>query len=354
MSETGLEFLRSSAAIRAPQYLENVKVFDKAPRADHIVFRATGGIGDLLLSIGVAEQIREKCGPIKIYSKWPEIAAIFTDVPSLHEGLLLNKGFDVILNLGTIGIFQFAKNFDGFRNEAYGQLYIENKNFLSRAPWLHIANYHPFLDNEMGVQAVKEGYTRETLSYASLGLSHKKLFRPIETGRKKPLKRFVTIHDGYDTNHSFKGRATKNLSTKFWEALISKIHDHYKGEVEVCQLGTERSRRFRGVDIDRVGMTTFIQSLRYLSESSCHIDGDSGLVHAAHIIGTKSVVMFGPTPGDFFGYPTNSNLQSHSCSKCWWLTPNWLEKCCLNYETPICMEDFNVENVFDLVRRTVR
>ena len=216
---------------------------------------------------------------------------------------------------------------------------------------------HPLLDNLMGIEGIKRGLTRYDISYASIGIEKTEVV-PFRRKLKKKYSLnsipYITVHDGFDPimNHTG-GRATKTWDMKSWKKLVSMIRAEFE-VFKILQVGGPRSRAIPGVDRNFANSIDFIRSAQLIEDARLHIDGESGLVHAAHVMGTPSVVMFGPTPVEFFGYPDNYNIAPRTCGGCWWLTKTWMEKCPLNYETPECMDSIQPEEVMEVVRNALR
>lgn len=352
--KAALDTLRSTLPTRALSLKHQPVGFKKSPHPDHIPLRVTGGIGDLILSIGPAEAIEKIYGTVVIYSKFPREGQLFTTIENKHEDeLFKTRGFDYILNLNALMQFQFSLNFKGFKNAKLNDLLIYNRNFLSDEPWRKLAEFHPLLDNIMGIEGVKAGLNRYDITYASVGIKSEPFKRNLVLPRvvHSDIK-YITVHDGFDANMPFAGgRAMKTWDMKHWKDLIERIHVEFP-DYKVFQIGGPRSRRIRGVDHDFIGQS-FRQSLGILQSACLHIDGESGLVHAAHVLGTKSVVLFGPTPPDFFGYKSNYNIAPKFCGGCWWLTQDWMAKCPVRYESPECMDSIEPHHVMEGVRNAL-
>jgi SAM-dependent methyltransferase len=77
----------------------------------------------------------------------------------------------------------------------------------------------------------------------------------------------------------------------------------------------------------------------------CHIDTEGGLVHLANAVHSRCVVLFGPTPVEFFGYPQNINLEPAGCKACWFVTRNWLIECPRHTSGPECMRGHSAASV---------
>jgi Glycosyltransferase family 9 (heptosyltransferase) len=349
VSKAALDYLRSTLLERHRVYQYVPPRYNKAEKVDHVPVRATGGIGDLVISIGVAEAIRDRCGKVVLYSKWPEISSLFTDLPGRHEKKLLGRGVPALINLNSIAVFQFAENFEGFENPGFGDLYVANKHFLTQGMWPEIADHHPHIDQFLGRESAKLGLFRESLPYASLGLEYKPFKRRLALHRPLPYD-YITVHDGHDVNNDHKGRSTKNWDMEAWKAFLRCFQARFP-EIKVVQLGGPNSRRIPGVDVDRVGMLGFKDSLAFLAHARLHVDGDSGLVHASRTLGTRSVVIFGPTPPSYFGYPENENIAPNFCGGCWWLKKNWMANCPVGYERVECMDSITPMEVLNRVKR---
>ena len=81
-----------------------------------------------------------------------------------------------------------------------------------------------------------------------------------------------------------------------------------------------------------------------------HLDIDAGLVHLATQLGTKCIVLFGPTPVDLLGYPQNINITAGDCQGCAGLYDD-LYKCARNMDKPECMYSITPELVLEHVEK---
>lgn len=351
MRSAHLEMLRFTLRTRVLDWASPPKAYVNPPPADHTALRVTGGIGDLILALGPAEALHRETGDVRVYSKWPEIAKLFTALPCLHEDVLGIRGYDLVINLNSLCIFQFHRDWKSFHSPALERIYVRNQEFLRRDGWAEIAAYHPYLDNIMGKVAVDEGLTRYDVTFATLGLPSTPFRRSL--GLPRPARfPYITIHDGFDINNKkFLGaeRATKTWDLAKWSEFITLFRNALPG-ISVVQIGGPTSRRVPGVDIDNVAALPFRDSLAWLEHSLCHFDGDSGLMHSAHALGVPTVALYGPTPASFFGYPDNANVSASLCGNCWWLTPDWVARCPLGFQPSACMESISALDVFHAFR----
>ncbi len=152
------------------------------------------------------------------------------------------------------------------------------------------------------------------------------------------LGSYVTIHHGCDPRmRRNDGKLqTKNWPKERWEAIISYIRTNYG--IKVVQLGTADEERLSGALDFFMGVTDFEQSALLLKNARFHIDTEGGLVHVARAVKTPSLVLFGPTPLEFFGYPQNANIQKGNCHDCWWTTKDWFQSCPRGLVNPACMD----------------
>jgi ADP-heptose:LPS heptosyltransferase len=77
-----------------------------------------------------------------------------------------------------------------------------------------------------------------------------------------------------------------------------------------------------------------------------HIDIDGACTHICKAIGTKAVVLYGPTSAKIIGYPENINITSSICRDCYHKLDHKLwGKCPLGYEKSLCMESIKPQFV---------
>lgn len=164
-------------------------------------------------------------------------------------------------------------------------------------------------------------------------------------------QKFITIHRGVDTNRS-------SDSNKLWpidsyNKLIQMIKSEFP-EITIIQLGVNKQRcpAMNGIDINLVGKTSMADITYLLKQSLLHIDGEGGQVHIRHAInGGKSVVFFGPTSADFYGYSENINLYSNVCPHwCEHIKEKWDEGCIKTNGVPLCMLKISPETAFAKIK----
>ena len=135
-----------------------------------------------------------------------------------------------------------------------------------------------------------------------------------------------------------------------WRKIVSLI----RGEgIDVIQLGVAEEEKIEGVTHYLNGQTSLEETGLLIKHGLCHIDTEGGLVHLANAVHTRCVVLFGPTPVEFFGYPQNINLEPSGCKACWFVTQNWLIECPRHTSGPECMSAHSATSVADAAKRII-
>lgn len=159
-------------------------------------------------------------------------------------------------------------------------------------------------------------------------------------GFQKP---FITFNCGAGKASADDRPQIKTWPFDHYEKLIPMIKKRFSG-IQVVQLGDGRTERVKDADLVMFGKS--LEVVKYiLRDSLLHIDNESGLPHLATQLGTKCVVLFGPTPVWFWGYPQNINIVSEECKECQAMIRDWYVKC-LRYDEPKCMRSITPERVF--------
>lgn len=298
-----------------------------------------GGIGDLILSVPLIEQVfKQDKYPIILHTFFPEIAKHLLPWINvngdLYQANVSKKDWDYFISISDM-VF-FTKKPDAILPDFLQEMY---KSWLSNHDeWKLIIKNHPTMANEMAKKSLNLGQTRWTFPFFFIGKEYKKFDYPYKLNDIKAPDKFITIHDGFDaTNHYKFMRSTKSWDIEYWAEFIKLFKQKYP-DIHVVQLGGIKHQKIKGVDINFAGQLSFEKSLEYLNSSLIHIDGDSGLVHARRLFNKQSIVLFGATNIDYFGYPENINIAPKYCGDCWWKNRDWMENCKEGHITPKCMD----------------
>lgn len=342
------------------------------PVSAKIVFavRITGGLGDAAI---IARYIRDlqvyidAGAEFDIYFHSPQqVKIFFSKIPgfraALHEELLR----DVIMHYDFTVL---ANQYPTFANE-----HVKFERLIKLAPRAlevfstiqerrkdieKFIQNHPNLDGAFADLAVRTGHSRYRYLHYMSGLEYGGSRAEIDLGSVKQAewglsgKKYITIHDGWDTKYKSKvsfHRPTKALPLEVWSDLVSEIKMRFP-DYSLVQIGGKTGSDLPGVDVNLRNKLNLEQSLTVLAGAALHIDAESGLVHMAASLGVRSVVMFGPTNIDWFAYPENINISPPQCGNCWWSVDTWMEKCPADHEKPVCMATHSPRRIAEVVLR---
>lgn len=159
------------------------------------------------------------------------------------------------------------------------------------------------------------------------------------------LDQFITIN--YGTAVALKNNL--DSTAKQWPyrrfCEFVKLFKEKYPHIKVVQLGVKDAAKVEGVDKYILGES--LELVKYvLKNSMVHLDSEGGLVHLATNLGTKCVVMFGPTPEWFYGYKQNVNIVSEVCSGCYCLYDGF-DVCAKGITPAPCMMGIGAEKALD-------
>ncbi|NHO43166.1 hypothetical protein GOB83_13460 [Acetobacter fabarum] len=331
----------------------------------------TGGIGDALICARMVRDLQKHIGNtllFDIYCPSPEISeSFFKNIPNFRQ--CINPY--IFHNVKDCYIFSIIANqFATFVIEA-----IDYRSLLAYCPEVlnvfataqqkrqkierFIFN-HPFLDGAFADIAVRTRHKRYNYLHEMLGLTYNGNELDIDIDSKIPLSfglkpnTYITVHDGWDGNFKITTqRPTKAVPIEKWTQIISGLKQALPNLV-IVQIGGPVGANLPGVNINLKKKLSFSESTSILAHSALHVDAETGLVHLATALGVKSVVMFGPTNVDWFGYPQNANIRPHQCGNCWWSTDTWMASCPLDLPIPACTNNINPDEVISAVVRLLK
>lgn len=340
-----------------------------------LAIRLGGGFGDLLLAGRIIELLWQLSG----YSH----VSTYSDRPELAQQALGGRGLvDVSHSLREwpkasgvrVEITQFVRFFD--QPERWRGTHLALAELIARsheriASVRGLVDRHPHLDgfwarlNQAGGRrrgeslAWSAGFDCQTADPLARRATHEAALcvalDEADIGPHLHLraagKRWITVHDGFDTSAQVRpGQAVKCWPLAHWSELV-RVLKAARPELCIVQIGGSSSRPIPGVDRCLIGSIRLGEALWLVQGAALHIDGESGLVHAAYALGTPSVVLFGPTDLAFFGYAGNSNLDAGVCTPCWWSTTDWMARCPRGLAEPACMAAITPASVRDAALR---
>lgn len=332
-----------------------------------IAVRTNGGVGNVLIHCNFLKYFREYLGkervelvvyghPVKevtdaIFMQQPFIDRYYC-YKDLHEedykyyDLVIDiHSFPEILKINTGKIHALCpklsfllKQWDNFkRDDRYLRFFtlrpllnnnIYRYSILHNNNCLNVAD----IDNVLGVS------TKEYKISLFIAKDEKIILQSL--GLKK--YKYITLQRGVNP-FSGTNESPKMWPVEYYNKLIKMLKEKYKN-IKIVQLGesVDRCQLLDNVDVNLVGKTDWDDLKILLKNALYHIDGECGMVHIRKALkGGPSVVLFGPTPKDFFGYEDNINICTNICSHCCAaLNDNWQKRClkgnadCMSSITP--------------------
>lgn len=165
------------------------------------------------------------------------------------------------------------------------------------------------------------------------------------------LKRYVTFNYGSDRIRETTEEQLKVWPKQCYTEWIGKLKEQYLN-LEVVQIGAKEATIIEGAD--RYILGERFDVIKYILKGAVfHLDCEGGLVHLATAIGTKCVVLFGPTPLKYYAYPQNVNLYTGVCEGCMDLSDNWYYEC-INNNKQCCMYSITPEMVMEEIKDIIK
>lgn len=144
----------------------------------------------------------------------------------------------------------------------------------------------------------------------------------------------------------------KNWPLRHYDELIRYLKLVFP-EKKLVQLGESETmcERMSGIDVSLLGKTDWEDLKVLLKNAWLHVDGECGMVHLRRAVqGGPSVVLFGMTPMEFYGYEGNINIRSKACPHwCARTHDLWMQRCALGSGEPVCMAELYPSEVMDRI-----
>ncbi|GLB31867.1 hypothetical protein LAD12857_37900 [Lacrimispora amygdalina] len=328
----------------------------------YISFRPTGGFGDYIISSKLLDEIKEMVPcKIDVFCENVEYGlAVYgkredTNVLPINTFYSQMWKYDLAL---TVEHFVHIERQNPNKISRISPEFMDKLNSLDKG----YRTYYP---------AIEQQWFRESMHFRRCELKginrwselrHGNVFKiedqktwiPLEEkyiDRIKELgldsKTYITINRGADSM----GRS--KMQTKVWPldyyVEFVKLFKKEFSDIHVIQIGAKSNIEVEGVDQCIFGES--LETTKWiLKKSLLHLDCEGGLVHLATQFDTKCVVIFGPTPKHFYGYPQNINLVYDGCNNCMGSHPDWAFECYRGFDKPECMYKITPKIVMSSVR----
>ena len=158
-------------------------------------------------------------------------------------------------------------------------------------------------------------------------------------------KRYLTVGSNSNKDNRLSRHSLKEWSNANAMEYISLLNRHFP-QIEVVQIGGGGVYKF--ANADRHIFDADLELVKHvLKNSLLHVDCESGLVHLATQLGTKCLVLFGPTDEKYFGFKENLNIVSDGCRPCYWAWDDG-STCLRGAAEPPCMLSITPQHVCEV------
>lgn len=164
------------------------------------------------------------------------------------------------------------------------------------------------------------------------------------------LGKYITINIENGTGNENKDVA-KTWPKKYFIIVVKMIKRTYP-DVSIIQIGSKDGPLLEHADQSIMGKD-FGLVAEVLRNALFHIDIEGGLVHLASQIGTKCIVLFGPTPSAYFAYENNINIQIGDCHGCYSFYQD-AGRCAKGMKEPKCMYEITPTLVMEHIDKYMR
>lgn len=354
-------------------FLNDILPSDDVGKELSVAFLILGGLGDALIALNYIAAFRQRFSGrhIKLFletvsgrNAYKELIpehGLFTEICDISENEICPEKYHLYLSIRRYPDILYA---DRVRIARLCPELIDYIQLLEKYRIFHPRYFEKDFVAD-GVSAAHEticGRKRyeQPDVYGFLGLSARYGFE-LKTNKDAP-ERFGLTADKYITVHrGTEARNYTNDSTKLWtvdgyNAIFRYLSAEFPEYLLVC-VGAEYEKNedliFDGINL--IGKTSLPELAIIVGNARLHIDTEGGLVHLRHVVSEKpSVVLFGPTSEEFFGYEENENIRSSSCPyPCEWMREDWSRECIREDKRRVCMENIRVESVQAAIKRVL-
>ncbi|MBN8936380.1 MAG: glycosyltransferase family 9 protein [Rhizobiales bacterium] len=332
-----------------------------------VMMVVSGGLGDLIV---IGRFLRDLAATVEpftfdVFTAMPHLARwVYADIPGFRDAYpdvmqdVNGTSYDIRLFLSQLAIVQHESVQWWQLKKAKRFLEVVLKMEKMRRQELEpYVQYHPRMDNGLARLAVYRGRSRRDFLHYTAGLEFGGNRLDIEADdtiiERLGLSSapYITVHNGFDTNFVVSThRATKCYP--HFSDVIAHIKQK-RPELIIVQLGTVTSDHISTVDLNLIGKTNLKEVAGLLKKSILHLDNEGGLVHLSASLGGRSLVVFGPTPSDYFGYPENINVDPINCGGCWCIDELWMNRCMRGETQPVCVFDQPPGRVADMALKVL-
>lgn len=323
-----------------------------------------GGFGDSLIDMilinKICELLENKC-IITFFNKYENYFSIFPKINnSINFKLYSNsydQKYDLVIHMHNIPIIHYINH---ERVKQYSEkLYYYCVDNMYYFDILFSRNTNNYRFTKYALLLGKNRIEQLDL-HDLLDITRKdKVNIPIVKENINCLKKYRLYREKYITVNRDVGNEERShpklWPVQYYKELLLFIKNKYS-EYKIVLVGQECNKELSHYsDIDLTGKLSLIEVNSILKYGYLHIGTEGGMVHLKHFLNGKSMVFFGPTDPDVFGYKENINVYNNVCKDCCeWLTDNWDKSCILNPKKPKCIYSIKPDIVENLLNNQMQ
>ncbi len=343
---------------------------------DTIAFSVSihGGMGDCIVAANYLKRLLDRFGPERFrlyiisHNNHGSVKSVFWGNPMVHSIIKTNDEFSIR------GDFDLSMELSRYPN----LVHIDREKVLSICPdfeeyillcerfrieygWF--LEHLPFLDGASAGLTVMNGQKRISQPdiYGFLGLDEEYGFDIYVPDEEEVLEKFGLAGVEYIALHRGCDNVQNDKSVKMWPMenygeLVDLIREKLP-EAVLIQFGSPLDMKIdRELDKNLVGLTDINEMKVIVKRCSLLIDNEGGTVHLRHALhGGKSIVLFGSTAPEFYGYSDNANIRSDCCPiTCEWTVNQWQDECLRGCDPAPCMAGISPQTVLTAIEKVMR
>lgn len=336
----------------------------------NIVFELDGGLGDIIIALNYIQNFSNNFNNIAInlvvHQKFIDEVKLllrnhnFVSNINVVDNTLLQQ-CDMYIRLVRFPIIKYVRQSRISRFD-YNLIDWVNKS-------IEFCNEYPEYRKEGSVSdalltaySTINGHNRLTQANIIKYFPMSEIFK-IDIGNKNEhLSKFHLQEDQYIVLQGGCGIASKAknqiTTTREWDIdnfskLIHLLKEKYPS-YKYVQVGYDNGLYMKNTDYNLCGKTNFEELLSIVNGAKLLISTEAGVVHFRHFSSKKkSVVLFGPTRLDVFGYDENININSGVCEGCEWISNKWREVCIKTNNKALCMQKLTPEMVMEQLKNKI-
>lgn len=158
--------------------------------------------------------------------------------------------------------------------------------------------------------------------------------------------KYITINYGNAVSMTHAQIIAKQWPLEYLEDFVLNFKLKYQ-DIKVIQVSGKDAHSVQGADYKLIGKPLELTA-HILKHALFHMDIEGGLVHLATQLGTKCIVLFGPTQEKYFGYEQNINIKAGTCHDCYGMWYD-INRCARDMNEPECMYSITPEMVMERV-----